>query len=191
MSSKTLVVKNMVCHRCVLAVEDILQESGISFSNVLFGEIHLTEELAAEKKEILRQRLAAIGFELIDNHMSGLIEKIKSLVIKKARNDVDEKENRMKLSNYLADKLHHEYTYLSSLFSSVEGRTIENFFIEQRIEKAKELIIYGQKTLSEIADELEYSSVAHLSGQVKKITGLTPSYFREVGSSRRKPLDSV
>jgi AraC family transcriptional regulator len=191
MSSKTLVVKNMVCHRCVLAVEDILQDSGISFSKVLFGEIHLTEELAAEKKQVLNERLAAVGFELIDNHMSGLIEKIKTLVIKKARNDVNEKENKMKLSHYLSDKLHHEYTYLSSLFSSVEGRTIENFFIEQRIEKAKELIIYGEKTLSEIADELEYSSVAHLSGQFKKITGLTPSYFREVGSSRRKPLDSI
>jgi AraC family transcriptional regulator len=191
MPEKTLLVKNMVCHRCVLAVEDILNHAGIPFTKVLFGEIHLTNELAEDQKELLKKKLADIGFELIDNRMSGLIEKIKTLVIKKARNDVDEKDNKMKLSNYLSDKLHHEYTYLSGLFSSVEGRTIENFFIEQRIEKAKELLIYGQMTLSEIAYELEYSSVAHLSGQFKKITGLTPSYFKEVGSSRRKPLDSI
>lgn len=181
----------MVCHRCVLAVEDILRDAAIPFSKVLFGEIYLSGALAEEQKELLKEKLADIGFELIDNHMSGLIEKIKTHVIKKARNDVDEKANEMKLSNYLSDKLHHEYTYLSSLFSAVEGRTIENFFIEQRIEKAKELLIYGQMTLSEIAYELEYSSVAHLSGQFKKITGLTPSYFKEVGASRRKPLDSI
>lgn len=191
MSSNIILVKNMVCHRCVLAVEDILHHVAIPFSKVLFGEIHLTNELAEEQKELLKGKLSGIGFELIDNHMSGLIEKIKTHVIKKARNDVDEKDNKMKLSNYLSHKLHHEYTYLSSLFSSVEGRTIENFFIEQRIEKAKELLIYGQMTLSEIAYELEYSSVAHLSGQFKKITGLTPSYFKEVGASRRKPLDSI
>jgi AraC family transcriptional regulator len=191
MHEKTLLVKNMVCHRCVLAVEDILNHAAIPFAKVLFGEIHLINELAGEQKELLKKKLADIGFELIDNRMSGLIEKIKTLVIKKARNDIDEKDNKMKLSNYLSEKLNHEYTYLSGLFSSVEGRTIENFFIEQRIEKAKELLIYGQMTLSEIAYELEYSSVAHLSGQFKKITGLTPSYFKEVGSSRRKPLDSI
>lgn len=191
MSAKTLLVKNMVCHRCVLAVEDILHTTEIPFSKVLFGEIHLTSELVEKQKEMLKEKLAGIGFELIDNHMSGIIEKIKTHVIKKARNDVDEKDNKIKLSNYLSNKLHHEYTYLSSLFSSVEGRTIENFFIEQRIEKAKELLIYGQMTLSEIAYELEYSSVAHLSGQFKKITGLTPSYFKEVGTSMRKPLDNI
>ena len=181
----------MVCHRCVLAVESILQKLNIEFSKVMIGEIHLPAELPAAKMELLKEKLAAIGFELIDNNMSGLIEKIKSLVIKKARNDVDEKDNKIKLSNYLSGKLHHEYTYLSSLFSSVEGRTIENFFIEQRIEKAKELLVYGQMTLSEIAYELEYSSVAHLSGQFKKITGLTPSYFKEIGASMRRSLDSI
>jgi AraC family transcriptional regulator len=191
MSSNTLLVKNMVCHRCVMAVEDILYKTEVPFSKVLFGEIHLKDELPENKKEILREKLSGIGFELIDNHMSGLIEKIKNLVIKRARNEADEKDSKLKLSNYLSEKLHHEYTYLSSLFSSVEGRTIENFFIEQRIEKAKELLIYGQMTLSEIAYELEYSSVAHLSSQFKKITGLTPSYFKEVGTSMRRSLDNI
>ena len=111
--------------------------------------------------------------------------------MKKARNEVDKKEIKMNLSAYLSDKLHYEYTHLSSLFSEVEGRTIENYFIEQRIEKAKELLIYDQMTLSEIAFELEYSSTAHLSTQFKKITGLTPSHFKNVGIEKRKALDKV
>jgi AraC family transcriptional regulator len=191
MSSTTLLVKNMVCHRCILAVEDILQNENIPFQKVSFGEIHLREELSQDQKERLSKKLTGIGFELIDNYTGGLIEKIKSLVIKKARNEVDEKESKKKLSHYLSEKVNHEYTYLSSLFSSVEGRTIENYFIEQRIEKAKELLIYGQLTLSQIAFDLEYSSVAHLSTQFKKITGLTPTYFKEIGMAKRKSLDKI
>lgn len=181
----------MVCHRCVLAVEDILNKASVPFQKVLFGEIHLSDEISAEQKEVLKENLASIGFELIDNYLGGLIEKIKTLVIQKARNEVPEKDRKLKLSNYLSDHLHHEYTYLSSLFSSIEGRTVENFFIEQRIEKAKELLIYGQATLSEIAYELDYSSVAHLSNQFKKVTGLTPSYFKTLGVSKRKSLDNI
>ena len=181
----------MVCRRCVLSVEDILNSSEIPFLKVVFGEIHLVDELPENKRLLLEEKLATVGFELIDNHSSGLIEKIKTYVIRRARNDVSDKESRLTLSNYLADNLHHEYTYLSSLFSAVEGRTIEKFFIEQRIEKAKELLIYGQMTLSEIAHELDYSSVAHLSSQFKKITGLTPTYFKQMGSSMRRPLDSI
>lgn len=191
MSSTILLVKNMVCHRCVLAVEDILKKTGILFQQVAVGEIHMQGELSEDHEQRLKKDLADIGLELIDNRMSGLIEKIKQLVIKKARNEVGEKENKTKLSNYLSDKLHHEYTYLSSFFSSVEGRTIENYFIEQRIEKAKELLVYGQLTLSEIAYELDYSSVAHLSSQFKKVTGLTPSHFKQVGTQKRKSLDHI
>jgi AraC-like DNA-binding protein len=181
----------MVCHRCVLTVEDILNKAAIPFHTVVFGEIHLINEPSKEEKEILSAKLKSVGFELIDNHMSGLIEKIKMHVIKKARNEVDEKEIKLNLSAYLSDKLHYEYTHLSSSFSEVEGRTIENLFIEQRIEKAKELLIYGDKTLSEIAFELEYSSTAYLSTQFKKITGLTPSHFKKVGIAKRKALDKV
>jgi AraC family transcriptional regulator len=191
MSSTTLLVKNMVCHRCILAVEDILQNEKISFQKVSFGEIHLPAKLSQDQKERLSKKLTDIGFELIDNYTGGLIEKIKALVIKKARNEVAEKESKKKLSNYLSEKVNHEYTYLSNLFSSVEGRTIENYFIEQRIEKAKELLIYGQLTLSQIAFDLEYSSVAHLSTQFKKVTGLTPTYFKEIGMAKRKSLDKI
>lgn len=186
-----LLVKNMVCSRCVLAVEGILRKSAIPFSKIMTGEIHLADKITQEQINNLSTSLAAIGLELIDNRMGGMIEKIKSLVIKKARNEVDEKENKLNLSAYLSKKLHHEYTYLSSLFSSVEGRTIENYYIEQRIEKVKELLVYNEMTLSEIAFEMEYSSVAHLSNQFKKITGLTPSHFKKIGSTRRKMLDQV
>ena len=158
----------MVCHRCILAVEDILRNSDISFQQVIVGEIHLHQSLPPQQINMLGASLAKIGLELIDNRMSGLIERIKQLVIKKARNEVAEKEMKVKLSSFLSTHLHHEYTYLSSFFSSVEGRTIENYFIEQRIEKVKELLVYKEMTLSEIAFEMEYSSVAHLSNQFKK-----------------------
>lgn len=191
MSTSLLLVKNMVCHRCMMAVESILKKIQIPYHKVLIGEIHLDGTISQQQKVLLKTRLEEIGFELIDSHVSGLIEKIKKYVIRKARNEVDEKDQKSKLSTYLSSYLNHEYTYLSSLFSSIEGRTIENYFIEQRIEKAKELIVYGQLTLSEIAFQLEYSSVAHLSSQFKKITGLTPTYFKQLGSSKRKSLDRV
>lgn len=189
--STTLMVKNMVCHRCVLSIEGILLDEHIPFQKVIFGEIHLSDALSAGQKDSLVKRFAEVGFALIDNHSSAIIEKIKQLVIKRARNELDENESKIKLSHYLSGKVNHEYTYLSSLFSSVEGRTIENYFIEQRIEKAKELLVYGQLTLSQIAFDLEYSSVAHLSAQFKKITGLTPTYFKEIGLTRRIALDKI
>lgn len=181
----------MVCLRCILAVEDILKTESIPFQKVVFGEIHLNEPLNEHQKNRLKENLDKIGFELIDNVSSGLIEKIKQLVIKRARKEAVGDDVKKKLSAYISDKVNHEYTYLSSLFSSIEGRTIENYFIEQRIEKAKELLIYDQLTLSQIAFELEYSSVAHLSAQFKKITGLTPTYFKEIGTMKRKGLDQI
>ena len=191
MSPAPLIVKNMVCNRCILAVEGILARLEIPHQEVRLGEILLHDKLSAEKKEQLQEGLTAIGFELIDTHLGSLIENIKKHVITKARNEVDEKDQKLKLSNYLSSKLNHEYTYLSSLFSSVEGRTIENYFNEQRIEKAKELIVYGQQTLSEISFDLDYSSVAHLSSQFKKVTGLTPSAFKSVSAAKRRTLDSI
>ena len=132
-----------------------------------------------------------IGLEIIDNHTSGLVEKIKYLVIKRVRNEVPEMDKRIKMSNYLSEKVNHEYTYISSVFSSVEGRTIENYQIAQRIEKAKELLIYGQLTLSQIAFELEYSSVAYLSKQFKKIAYVTPTYYKEHNGSNRLSIDKI
>jgi AraC family transcriptional regulator len=184
-----VLVKNMVCPRCIASVEDILNEAAVPFNEVHFGEIHLPEELNREQKEILSATLKNEGFELIDNHMNELIEKIKLLVIKRARNEIDNNESKLNLSTYLSEKLHYEYTYLSSSFSAVEGRTIDNFYIEKKVEKAKELLAYGQKTLSEIAFELNYNNASYLSTQFKKITGITPTDFREATIARRKVLN--
>jgi AraC family transcriptional regulator len=188
---EVIFVKNMVCHRCVLAMEDVLKRLSISFNKVVIGEVHLPEKLTPVQTQQLGSQLSSIGLELIDNRANSMIEKIKMLVIKKARNETDQQAKKLKLSTYLSQHLHHEYTYLSALFSSVEGRTIEHYFIEQRIEKVKELIVYNEMSLTAISYELDYSSVAHLSNQFKKITGLTPSYFRKVGSDRRKKLDDI
>ena len=190
MTSNILFVKNMVCQRCILAVNEILIKLSIPFHQVRIGEIYLLEALSKEQHDLLSSTLEKIGLELIDNRMRGMIEKIKQLVLMRARKEVDAKE-KMKLSVFLSEHLHHEYTYLSSFFSAIEGRTIENYFIEQRIEKVKELLVYKEMTLSEIAYEMEYSSVAHLSNQFKKITGLTPSHFKQVGSHKRKLLDQI
>jgi len=161
MKMDILLVKNMVCHRCILTVENILIKSAIPFDKVLFGVIHLKKDISQEQKKNLSSNLKNEGFELIDSRLNGLIEKIKLLLIKRARNEVDKKDIKLKLSTYLSEELHYEYTHLSSSFSEVEGRSIENFFIEQRIEKAKELIFYGQMTLSEIALNLT-TKVQHI-----------------------------
>ena len=181
----------MVCNRCVTAVEDILRQESIPFEKVIFSQVSLAGELTEEQKDRLVKRLNSIGFELIDNRTSALIEKIKQLVIRKARNEVSDKEKKFKLSHFISSLLNYEYTYLSSLFSSVDGRTIEKYFIDQRIERVKELLIYGEINLSQIAFDMDYSSVAHLSNQFKKVTGLTPSYFKEIGISKRKALDKI
>tara|TARA_R110000764_G_C10993566_1_gene381484 strand:+ start:883 stop:1458 length:576 start_codon:yes stop_codon:yes gene_type:complete len=191
MASNILFVKNMVCHRCILAVADILMDLSIPFQQVTIGEIHLSESITKQQNDLLSTNLIQIGLELIDNRMHGLVEKIKQLVLIKARKEIGEREHKMKLSAFLSEKLHHEYTYLSSLFSSVEGRTIENYFIDQRIEKVKELLVYNEMTLSEIAFEMDYSSVAHLSNQFKKSSGLTPSHFKRLGLHKRKLLDHI
>lgn len=181
----------MVCHRCVLAVEQILAKESIPFEKVTISQVQLHNELSEDQKRRLVKSFKSIGFELIDDRNTALIETIKQLVIKKARNELSENENKEKLSSYISRQVNHEYTYLSSLFSSIEGRTIEKYFIDQRIEKVKELLIYDQLTLSQIAFDLDYSSVAHLSSQFKKITGLTPTYFKEIGLAKRKALDKI
>lgn len=189
MSAHILQVKNMVCPRCVLAVQAILAKAGIPYHQILYGELHLKDPLSEEKRQPLEKALNDIGFELIDSRAGILIEKIKQLVTARARNG--ENGQGQKLSALLSAQLHHEYTYLSSLFSSVEGRTIEHYYISQRIERAKELLIYGELTLSQIAHELGYSSTAHLSSQFRKVTGLTSTHFRDIGAVRRKSVDGA
>ncbi len=184
-----LYIKNMVCNRCVKSVDNILNELKIEHGPVLLGEVPLKKELTGTQKEQLQQRLEQEGFEMIDNRKTRIIEKIKRLVIERIGQDLDDAKDN--LSTFLSAELHLDYPYLSSLFSSIEGMTIEKYYIAQKIEKAKELLVYDELSLSEIAYRLGYSSVQHLSNQFKKVTGLTPSHFKQLGAQRRKPLDRI
>lgn len=171
------------------AVSDLLRKHKIVFTSVALGEVVLKEELTAEKKQKLQDDMGALGFELIDNRKTAIIERIKKSIL--AYLGGMPELGKIKLSVYISGQLKYEYTYLSDLFSSVEGSTIENFFIRQRIEKVKELLVYNQLSLSEIAYELGYSSVHHLSAQFKKVTGLTPTHFKKVGAVRRRTIDKL
>ena len=184
-----LFIKNMVCPCCILVVRDILRQAGIEASSVVLGEAVLPAELTAERRKELDEALRAVGFELIDDRRKQTVERVKNTVIELVR----EKDAalRTNLSDYIADRLHQDYGAVSSLFSEIENTTIEQYFIAQKIERVKELLVYGELSLGEIADKLNYSSTAHLSAQFKKVTGLTPSHFRKIGENRRKPLDKV
>lgn len=185
----TLFVKNMVCNRCIMVVQHELDKLGIAAKSVKLGEVSLTDELSVEQKDALKQALNPLGFELIDDKKSRTIEKIKNIIIDLVHHrDNDAKTN---LSDVLSDRLNHDYNYLSNLFSEVEGTTIEKYFIAQKIEKVKELLVYDELSLSEIAYRLNYSSVAYLSNQFKKVTGLSPSHFKQIREDKRKPLDKV
>lgn len=185
----TLFVKNMVCNRCIMVVQDELEKLGLDYTNVKLGEVNLTKELTPEERDALENVLVPLGFELIDDKKSRIIEKIKNIIIDLVHHqDNDSKTN---LSDILSEKLNHDYNYLSNLFSEIEGTTIEKYFIAQKIEKIKELLVYDELTLSEIALRLNYSSVAYLSNQFKKVTGLTPSHFKQIREDKRKPLDKV
>ena len=184
-----LYIKNMVCNRCILVVQQELQKLGIDNCKVTLGEIETGAEILKGKLEQLQQNLGALGFELLDNSKKQVIEKIKNIIIQRVHHSQEEDQHNF--SEILSKALHKDYTYLSRLFSEVEGITIEKYLINQKIEKVKELIIYDELSLSEIAYKLGYSSVAHLSNQFKKVTGLTPSHFKQVGQNKRKPLDKI
>lgn len=184
-----LYIRNMVCNRCIMVVKDELKKLGFEPLRVQLGEVEVNKELSAAELSTFKNRLGELGFELIDDSKSKLIEKIKLLVIQLIHHSDGQKDQNY--SEYIASKLNKEYNYLSHLFSEVEGTTIEKYIINQKIERVKELLVYNELTLSEIAYSLGYSSVAHLSGQFRKVTGLTPSYFKQLKENRRKPLDKV
>lgn len=186
----TLYIKNMVCHRCKMVVEAELEKIGLHPIAIELGEVVIEEkELTTEQKKDLPEVLQAVGFELIDDRRSKQIEQIKTLIIDTIHyKDEQPKQN---FSEIIAKHLHHDYSYLSNLFSDVEGITIEQYIINQRIEKVKELLMYGELSLSQIAFNLGYSSTAHLSNQFKKLTGFTPSRFKQMGRHSRQSLDDV
>ncbi len=185
-----LYIKNMVCNRCIKSVTGILEELDIPFENVILGEVSLSGEMEASEMSQLKARLIEEGFELIDDHKSRIISQIKKYILEYVRG-LDYKSGKIHLTDFLSSRFRKDYSYLSNLFSSVEGQTIENYLIAQKVEWAKELLIYDEMTLSEIAYKLGYSSTAHLSNQFKKVTGLTPTHFKSIGAKRRLPLDHI
>ncbi len=179
----------MVCNRCIIVVQNELDKLDLEAKDIKLGEVTLNKELSSEGRKQLKDALTPLGFELIDDKKSRTIEKIKNVIIDLVHHQ--DNETRNNLSEVLSNELHHDYNYLSNLFSEVEGTTIEKYFIAQKIERVKELLVYDELSLSEIAFRLNYSSVAYLSNQFKKITGLTPSHFKKIKENKRKSLDEV
>lgn len=189
----TLYIKNMVCNRCITAVKLVLEKQGLHPEKITLGQAIVKEEnLTEDQLTKLDDVLIGLGFERMDDRKAKLIESIKNKVIQMIHHR-DELNLKFNWSTVLAEELHYEYNYLSSLFSGVEGITLEQYIIRQKIERVKELLFYDELSLSEIAYTLGYSSVAHLSGQFKKITGHTPSALKKSRDSdqRRKPLDHI
>jgi AraC-like DNA-binding protein len=183
-------VKNMVCNRCIMVVRQVFEQMGYPPVEVHLGEVETFHPLNEDEVKELHHRLNEYGFELIDDNKSQLIEKIKTLVIEMVHYHKQE-DVKVNYSTYIESKMNRDYHYLSNLFSEVTGLTIEKYIIGQKIERVKELLVYDELTLSQIANELGYSSVAHLSAQFKKVTGLTPGHFKQIGNNKRKPLDQV
>lgn len=184
-----LFIKYMVSNRCKVAVKDELKKLGLHYIMVDLGEVEIMENLSEEEWERVKTALFSVGFELIDDKRSVLIERVKNTIIEMIyhSNEVI----KTKFSHYLSRKLNYNYTYLANLFSEVQGITIEQFIISHKIEKIKELIIYGELNITEIAWKMNYSSVAHLSNQFKKIVGLPPSHFKQLKEKKRRPIDEI
>lgn len=184
-----LYIKNMVCSRCKMVVKAVFEGMGIIPISVELGEVELKNDILENQKKELQKNLRVVGFDLIDDKKSKTIDKIKTLIIDLVQN----KNNDLKtnLSEFLFQQLHQDYNTLSNLFSEVENTTIEKYFISLKIEKVKELIIYDELSLSQIAYSLNYSSVSHLSNQFKKVTGFSPTHFKNIKTIKRKQIEDL
>lgn len=179
----------MVSNRCKMAVKEELKKLGLHFIVVDLGEVDIMENISLEKRAILKANLLDSGLELMDDKKAMLIEKIKNIIIEMVHHT--DENIKVNFSNYLSEKMNHDYTYLSNLFSEFQGTTIEHFIISHKIERIKELIIYGEHNITEIAWKMGYSSVAHLSSQFKKVTGLSPSHFKQLKDKRRTSIEEI
>lgn len=184
-----LYIKNMVCIRCKMVVKDELTKLRLHCTQIELGEANTLEEISGEQRDQIRTALLKSGLELLDDRKSILIQKIKNVIIEAVHYSED--PPAIKLSEYLSQKLNHDYTYLANIFSEVQGTTIAHFFIAHRIERVKELLVYDELTLNQIADKLHYCNAAHLSNQFKKVCGLTPSHFKQLRNKRRSMLEDL
>ncbi len=172
-----------------MVVKSELDKLGLHYSNVDLGEAEIMEDLSPDEMSRLDTALRSLGLELMQDNKSMLVEKIKTIIIELVHYSED--QIKINLSDYLSDKLNHNYSHLSTLFSEVKGKTIEQFYLEHKVEKVKELLIYDELTLTEIAYTMHYSSVAHLSNQFKKMTGMTPSQFKNLKNRNRNTLSEM
>ena len=179
----------MVSNRCKLAVKEELTTLGLHFNIIELGEIDVMENISIEQRTQLRVALMNIGLELMDDNKAILIERIKNIIIETIHHSGE--AVKINFSHHLSEKLNHDYVYLANLFSEVQGTTIEKFLISQKVEKIKELLRYGELTVTEIANKLNYSSVAHLSKQFKKVAGIAPSQFLKLKNIRRQPIEEI
>lgn len=184
-----LYIKNMVCIRCKMVVKEELSKLGLHHTVVELGEVEIIENISALQHDQIKTALLKTGLELMDDKKSMLIEKIKNVIVELVH--YSEEPLAINFSEYLSRQLNHDYTYLANLFSEVQGITIEKFFIAHKIERVKELLVYNELNLTEIAYKMHYSSVAHLSTQFKKVTGLTPSHFKQLKDKRRSMLEDL
>ncbi len=184
-----LYIKNMVCIRCKIVVMDELSKLGLHCTKVELGEAEILENISDQQRALIRTALLGSGLDLLEDKKSVLIQKIVSIIIELVRYSAEPLP--IKLSVFLSQKLNYDYTYLSNLFSGVQGISIERFFISHKIERVKELIAYNELSLGEIADKMNYSSVAHLCSQFKKVTGLTTSEFKHLNPANRHMLENV
>lgn len=184
-----LFIKYMVSNRCKIAVKEVLKSLNIHYIMVDLGEVEIMEELSDLQREQVRVGLQYSGLELMDDKRAVLIEKVKNIIIEMVHHTSE--PISVNFSDYLSQKLDYDYTYLANLFSEVQGTTIERFIISHKIERIKELMIYDELTITEIAYKMNYSSVAHLSNQFKKVTGLSPSHFKKVKGQKRSPIEDV
>ena len=191
MMRKTLHIKNMVCNRCIKVVREELEKQDYTVEKIDLGEVIISSDKKKFQLGEIKRSLEENGFEIIDSRNANIIERIKILIIKLIHHSSIENQSDINLHDEIIKEASLSYQYVSSLFSSMEGITIEKFIIHQKIEKVKELIVYDELTLSEIAIRLGYSSVQHLSNQFKKVTGLSPSYFKKLKSKKRKSLDRI
>ncbi len=179
----------MVSNRCKMAVREVLKKMGLHFVVVDLGEVEIMEDVTGESYEQLKAALLSEGFELMDDRKAILIEKIKNVITDMIHNS--DEEINMNYSDFIVGKLNYDYNYLSNLFSELKGITIQQFIIVHKIERAKELLLYGELNLTQISYKLHYSSVGHLSNQFKKVTGLSPSAFKQLKHNGRRPIEDI